>query len=115
MLNQVVLVGRAVATFEERGALYIVVVTKDSPKFKQQVACRFWGEAKKYGEKASADDLVIVHGEVTSRESKGRWYTELNARYLQVEESGQGLPRGRTGHREESFDQSNPDQDELGF
>ena len=116
MLNMCTIVGRAVATYEDRGALFVVVETKNTGKFVQRVSCRFYGDAKKYAEKASHNDLVIVHGEVSSREHKGKWYTEVSGRYLQVEESGQ---RRAGTHTERSADDDQPgDEDEgsqLGF
>jgi len=113
MISMGTVIGRATATYEDRGALYVVVQWKDTGKFKGHVSCRFYGDAKKYAEKASHGDLVIVQGEVASREHNGKWYTDFNGRYLQVEEAAQQT-RGRTASARD--DPPPPDDsDSLGF
>jgi hypothetical protein len=84
MYSSAVVIGRVVEAFEDHGAKFLVVHTKDTPKFQGHVACRFYGDAGKWADRAANGDLVRIDGEPSSRNAKGRWYTEFNARYLEV-------------------------------
>lgn len=84
MYSSAVVIGRVVEAFEDHGAKFLVVRSKDTAKFQGHVACRFYGEAGKWADRAANGDLVRIDGEPSSRNAKGRWFTEFNARYLEV-------------------------------
>jgi hypothetical protein len=84
MYAMAVVIGTVVEAFEDHGAKFLVVLSKDTAKWKGHVACRFYGEAGKWAAKAQNGDLVKIDGEPSSRKHKDRWFTEFNARYLEV-------------------------------
>lgn len=88
MHSSALVIGYVVEAFEEtfngKTSKSLVVETRNTEKWKDFTVCRFSGEAGKYAEKAKNGDLVEVVGSPRSRNSNGRWYTNFEARYLEV-------------------------------
>jgi hypothetical protein len=88
MLNQVTVIGRVIEMLDEKDATIVVVRTGGGQKraggeWVEDVACRFWSEAnRKHSAKAAVGMLVRIDGSVKSREYQGKWYSNLECRFL---------------------------------
>jgi len=91
MLNQVTILGRVTEVYEDRDEIFVVVKTGGGKKrdgggrWEELVACRFWGDAKKWCKDISPGAFVKVDASAKSRRSdKGGVFTNIEARYLRV-------------------------------
>ena|SRR5687767_5553383 len=99
-LSKLTVIGTVVEAYEDRGAKFLVLQTSDG-KWKDHAVCRFYGDkAAPYAEKAQQGDLVMVEGNFRSVKAKDRWFSEFNARFLQVLQAA-GTPAQRSFHEPE--------------
>lgn len=88
MLNQVTVIGRVIDMLDEKDATIVIVRTgggqkRDGGEWVEDAACRFWSETnRKHAAKAAIGMLVRIDGAVKSREYQGKWYSNLECRFL---------------------------------
>ena len=69
-----------------KGAL-LVLVENELDGDKHMVAARCWGKVAEFARKVQPGSRVYVEGRTQSREYNGRWYTDFNVRFVEIEEA----------------------------
>jgi hypothetical protein len=124
VLNQVTVIGRVIDMLDEKDATIVIVRTgggqkRDGGEWVEDVACRFWSEAnRKHSAKAAVGMLVRIDGSVRSREYQGKWYSNLECRFLAKLAGAPADSGARSGSRSGGSQQPSdppPEEDKIPF
>jgi len=71
---------------QQRGnfTAHVVVLKEEKGRFTNHLAVEFFGKTLELGQTIRVGDHVKVSGYASSRESKGRWYTSVNATHATI-------------------------------